>query len=67
MMSVGVDCAIVTHFADWHYMNRLETLLPEDAMDVAKAIAGRWVPLFQEPNLMSDTPGTDAQPVRLLN
>lgn len=48
-------------------LDRLEALLPEDAMDVAKAMAGRWVPLFQEPNLMSDTPGTDAQPVRLLN
>jgi hypothetical protein len=48
-------------------MNRLETILPEGAMNLAKAMLGRWVPLFQEPNLMSDTPGTDAQPVRLLN
>ena len=48
-------------------LDRLETLLPDDAMDVAKAMASRWEPLFQEPNLMSDKPETDAQPIRLLN
>jgi len=48
-------------------LDRLETLLPENAMDLAKAMAGRWAPLFQEPNVISDTPGIDARPVRLLN
>jgi hypothetical protein len=48
-------------------LERLEALLPEDAMGFAKAMARRWEPLFQEPNLMSDKPSPDAQTVRLLN
>jgi len=46
---------------------RLEMLLTNDAMEVAKSMACRWEPLFQEPNLMSDKPEVDAPSLRLLN
>jgi TPR repeat protein len=46
---------------------RLEILLTNDAMEVAKSMAGRWEPLFQEPYLMSDKPEVDAPSIRLLN
>ena len=50
--SVAVNATMVTHLAHWHYVTRLETLLLKDPMGLAKIKAGRWVPLFQEPNLM---------------
>ena len=48
-------------------LDRLATILPEDAMDLAKADADRWEPLFQETRLMLDPPEDATRTATRLN